>query len=218
MKPLIACVVLIISLCALFAADDSRKATDPFAGSFFPPELVLIAHDEIVLTPEQLEAVGACLQKTQGLSDELRVRLERETAALAALTKQEPAEEPALIAQLDRVLDLEREVKHLRIGQGVVVKNLLTPEQQAKLRGISLEIAKNHAAFTKLEEETGRRIAAKVQRAKEGAKKWIASGRDPSPIAQAMEEKFKPLMAAEKIFEAEAELDRVLEQLTKDAK
>ena len=179
---------------------------------------MLIAHDEIVLTPEQLEAVGACLQKTQGLSDELRVRLERETAALAALTKQEPAEEPALIAQLDRVLDLEREVKHLRVGQGVVVKNLLTPEQQAKLRGISLEIAKNHAAFTKLEEETGRRIAAKVQRAKEGAKKWIASGRDPSPIAQAMEEKFKPLMAAEKIFEAEAELDRVLEQLTKDAK
>jgi hypothetical protein len=179
---------------------------------------VLIAHDEIVLTPEQLEAVGACLQKTQGLSDELRVRLERETAALAALTKQEPAEEPALIAQLDRVLDLEREVKHLRVGQGVVVKNLLTPEQQAKLRGISLEIAKNHAAFTKLEEETGRRIAAKVQRAKEGAKKWIASGRDPSPIAQAMEGKFKPLMAAEKIFEAEAELDRVLEQLTKEAK
>ena len=33
-----------------------------------------------------------------------------------------------------------------------------------------------------------------------------------------MEGKFKPLMEADKVFEAEAVLDRVLEQLAKDAK
>jgi hypothetical protein len=52
----------------------------------------------------------------------------------------------------------------------------------------------------------------------EGAKKWAASGRDRSEIARAMEEKFKPLMEAGKVIEAEAVLDRVLEQLTQGAK
>ena len=44
------------------------------------------------------------------------------------------------------------------------------------------------------------------------------SGRDPSAIAKTMEEKFKPLMEAGKVGEAEAELDRVLEQLKPDGK
>ena len=218
MKLTIAFITLLTSLCPLFAADHSKKAADPFAGAFFPPELVLLAQDRIALTPEQLEAVRARVAKTQQRSDELRVKLERETAALAALTKQERVDEAPLLAQLDKVLDVERELKHLNVGAGVAIKNLLTPEQVAKLREMSFEIAKNHTAFTKLEEETSKRITAKVERVKEGAQKWVASGRDPSSIAQAMEEKFKPLMEADKVFEAEAVLDRVLKQLAPDGK
>ena len=206
------------SLCPLFAADKSKSANDPFTGAFFPPELVLLAQDRIALTPEQLAAVRARVEKTQQRLDELRVKLERETAALAALTKQERVDEVPLLAQLDRVLDVEREVKHLTVGSGVAIKNLLTPEQQGKLRELTFEIAKNHTAFTKLEEESGKRITAKMERVKAGAQKWAESGRDPSAIAQALEGKFKPLMEADKVFEAEAVLDRVLEQLAKDAK
>ena len=218
MKLTIAFITLLTSLCPLLAADHSKKAADPFAGAFFPPELVLLAQDRIALTPEQLAAVRARLEKTQQRSDELRVKLERETAALAALTKQERVDEAPLLAQLDKLLDVERELKHLHVGAGVAIKNLLTPEQVAKLREMSFEIAKNHAAFTGLEAETGKRISAKVERVKEDAQKWAASGRDPSSIAQAMEGKFKPLMEADKVFEAEAVLDRVLEQLKQGAK
>ena len=218
MKLTIAFLALLTSLCPLLAADAAKKAADPFAGAFFPPELVLLAQDRIALTPEQLEAVRACLEKTQQRSDELRAKLERETAALAALTKHERVDEAQLLAQLDKVLDVEREVKHLHVGSAVAVKNLLTPEQQAKLREMSFEMAKNHAAFTNLEQEASRRISAKAERVKEGAQKWVASGRDPSSIAQAMEGKFKPLMEADKVFEAEAVLDRVLKQLTPDGK
>ncbi len=218
MKLTIALFALLTSLCPLLAADASKKPIDPFEGAFFPPELVLLAQDRIALTPEQLEAVRVRLEKTQQRSDELRVRLERETAALAALTKQERVDEAPLLAQLDKVLDVEREVKHLNVGAGVAIKNLLTPEQQARLREMSFEIAKNHAAFTGLEAETGKRISAKVERVKEGAQKWVARGRDPSAIAQAIEGKFKPLMEADKVFEAEAELDRLLKLLPQDGK
>ena len=63
-----------------------------------------------------------------------------------------------------------------------------------------------------------KRLTEKVGLVMQGVKKWTASGREPSDIAKAMQEKFKPLMEADKVFEAEAVLDRVLEQLAKDAK
>ena len=203
---------LITSWCPLFAADESKKVSDPFNGAFFPPELVLMARDRIALTQEQQDALRARVEKTQPRSDELRAKLERETAALAALVKQERVDETALLAQLDKVLDVEREVKHLHVGLAVAIKNLLTPEQQAKLR----EIAKDGGA--QLGEDARKRLTEKVERVKEGAQKMAESGRDPSDILKAMEEKFKPLMEGGKAIEAEAELDRVLKQLTQGAK
>ena len=62
--------------------------------------------------------------------------------------------------------------------------------------------------------DTTKRLTDKVERIKAGARQWAASGRDPSAIGKMMEEKFKPLMEAGKLTEAEAELDRVLELLT----
>jgi Spy/CpxP family protein refolding chaperone len=204
---LIAFAILLASLCPLLAADESKPGNDPFAGAFFPPELVLMARDRIGLTQEQQDALRTRLEKVQPRSDELRAKLERETGALAALVKQERVDETALLAQLDKVLDAEREVKHLHVSMAAGIKNLLTPEQQAKLR----EIAKGGVA--QLGEDVRQRLTQKLERVQAGAHKWAESGRDPSEVLRAMEEKFKPLMDAGKVVEAEAELDRALEQL-----
>jgi Spy/CpxP family protein refolding chaperone len=209
---LIAFIALLTSLCPLFAADDSKTSADPFAGAFFPPELILMARDRIALTPEQQEAIRARVEKTQPRSNELRASLERETAALSTLAKKDRIDEAALGAQLDKVLDVERELKHLHLGLVAAIKNLLTPEQQATLR----EVAKG--GVSQLGDDARKRLSEKVERVKEGVQTWAASGRDPSVIAQTMEEKFKPLIDAGKIVEAEAELDRVLEQLKQGAK
>ena len=209
---LITTFVLLASLCPLFAADHAKPAADPFAGAFFPPELVLLARDRIALTPAQQETFRTRVEQTQARSEELRVKLERETAALAALAKPEHVDETALNAQIDKVLDVEREVKHVHLGMLVATKNLLTPEQQAKLR----EIAKDGGK--QLAEDTRQRLSNKVAQVKAGAQKWAASGRDPSAVAKTMEEKVKPLLDTGKIVEAEAELDRLLEQLKQDTK
>ncbi len=58
-----------------------------------------------------------------------------------------------------------------------------------------------------------KRLTEKVERMQQGAQKWAESGRDPSAILKTMEETFKPLIEAGKVIEAEAELDRILEQL-----
>ena len=62
------------------------------------------------------------------------------------------------------------------------------------------------------------RIAGKVERVQEGVRTWAASGRNPTTIVKTLQGTIKPLLDAGKAAEAEAELDRLLEQLTPDAK
>jgi Spy/CpxP family protein refolding chaperone len=209
---LIIALALLTSFGPLFAADDAKSAPDPLAGAFFPPELILLAHDQIALTSEQQAAIRARVEQTQSRSEELRSKLERETTALAAMARPERVDEAALLVQLDKVLEVERDLKHLHIGLLAAIKNQLTPEQQSRLR----ELAKD--GNTQLEQVVRKRLTEKVARVQEGAQKWAASGRDPKAIAQALEEKFKPLMDAGKPLEAEAELDRLLEQLQQNPK
>ena len=194
----------LLPLSAVFGAD---SPADPLAGAFFPPEVVMLAREQIGLTQAQQEALRVRAEKMQQRSEELRGKLEREAAALATLAKQKRVDEPAIIEQLDKVLDAEREVKHLHLGLLVAIKNLLTPEQQAKLQ----EIAKDGGA--QLVEATRKRLTKKVEDVQAGAQRWADSGRDPSAIAQAMEHRVKVLMDAGKVIEADAELDRILELL-----
>jgi Spy/CpxP family protein refolding chaperone len=209
---LIRLVAFFATVCALSAAESSQTQADPLAGAFYPPELILMAHSEIGLTQEQQDVLHARVQKMQPRSDELRQQLEKETAALSALARQDKVDEAAIAAQLDRVLDVERELKHLHISLLAGIKNLLTAEQLTKLR----EIEKGGGA--QFDEEMRRRLTDKVARVEAGAHAWEASGRDTSAIALAMQERVKPLLDSGKPIEAEAELDRLLGQLGQDAK
>lgn len=204
---------LLATLLPLHAAPaKDSPPPDPLEGAFFQPDLVMFASGRISLTQEQREALRARIEKAQPRFDELRQRLERESAALAALAKKERVDEAALTAQLDKLLDAERDMKRVHFGLLVAVKNLLTPEQQATLRKLAKE------GVEKLTDETRQRLSAKVERVQAGAQKWADSGRDPSAIAQAMQDEFKPLIEAGKVSEAEAVLDRLLKQLEQSAK
>lgn len=209
---IICLIALLNAACTLCAADSPPAPTDPLAGAFYPPELIMMAHAQIGLTQEQQEAVRARVQKTQASSDDLRQRLEQETAALSSLARQDKVDESAIAAQLDKVLDVERQLKHLQIGMLAGIKNMLSPEQQGKLR----DIEKDGGA--QIGEEMRRRLTEKVERVEAGARAWQASGRDTSTIARAMQERVKPLLDSGRPIEAEAELDRLLEQLKQDAK
>jgi Spy/CpxP family protein refolding chaperone len=204
--------LVLLSTGFVLAAADQPAPADPFAGAFFPPESILLAHDQIGLTSAQQESLRARVEKTQVRFEEIKQRLERETAALSALARQEGVEEAALGAQLDKVLDVEREVKHLQIGLMVAARNLLTPEQRAQMRKLVQGGVKE---FT---EAARARISEKVERVQDAVQDMVSKGRDPSAIGKVMETKVGPFLNAGKFGEAEAELDRLLAQLDKDAK
>jgi hypothetical protein len=61
-----------------------------------------------------------------------------------------------------------------------------------------------------------KRLTEKVERVQDGVRMWMEDGRDPSVIARMMEQKVKPLLKTGRFTEADAELDRVLDQLKQD--
>ncbi len=59
--------------------------------------------------------------------------------ALVALLKQTPADETRVIAQLDKVLTSEREIKRTQITLMLRIKNKLTLDQQSRLQKLRPE-------------------------------------------------------------------------------
>lgn len=211
MKPLIV-MAFLAALATLVAADAPSTPKDPLAGAFFPPELVLLARERTRLSPEMAQTIRAHMEQEQTRLEGLKMRLEHETMVLSTLAKEDRVDELKVNEQLDRVLAIEREAKHVQLGLLISVKNLLTPAQQEVMR----ELVKDGGA--KFTSDLRRRLTEKVERVKVGAQKWAASGRDPSAITQEMQRTVGPLLDAGNPIEAEAELDRLLGRLDSDAK
>jgi Spy/CpxP family protein refolding chaperone len=107
---------------------------DPLAQFIFPPELVMGHQREIGLTDEQKTFLRGEIQRVTLRFTELQWQLQDSMEGLAAVMKESSVNEQQAMSQLDKILDTEREIKHLHIGLAVRIKNKLTPEQQSKLQ------------------------------------------------------------------------------------
>jgi len=89
---------------------------------------------EIGLSPDQKSFINAELQKAQAKFSELQWQLAGEIETMASLVKQERIDEAQSLAQLDKILNLEREIKRTHIALVIRIKNRLSGEQQARLQ------------------------------------------------------------------------------------
>ena len=118
------------------------------------------------------------------------------------------------MAQFDKVLSQEREVKRAHLAFVLGIRSKLTREQQAKLRDIKSKIA---AGQIRSPEEVQRVLQGKMQKVQENVQRWQNDGRDPSAVAEIMQE-LEPLMKQGKLKDAEALLDRALKLLNESEK
>jgi Spy/CpxP family protein refolding chaperone len=109
-------------------------AQDPIAENLFPPDQVLANQKAIGLDDARRNYVRAEVLKAQTRFTELQFQLQDAMESLVTLLKQNPVDEGQVMAQLDKVLNAEREVKRTQIALMVRIKNKLTPEQQSRLR------------------------------------------------------------------------------------
>ena len=132
MRMRIFCVGALLLLAA-GAARAQQPDQDPLGQSFFPPELVIQHQEAIGLSAEQKDFLKAEIRQAQLKFTELQWKLQDEMEKMVSLVKQPRVDEQQALAQLDKVLAAEREVKKEQITLLVRIKNKLTPEQQAKL-------------------------------------------------------------------------------------
>lgn len=107
---------------------------DPLAQNLFPPEMVMQHRQEIGLTDEQHNAIRQELRKASTRFNELQFQMEDEMETMQKLTKAAAVDEQKVLAQLDKILNIEREIKRTQLQVSVRIKNKLTEEQQTKLR------------------------------------------------------------------------------------
>jgi Spy/CpxP family protein refolding chaperone len=135
MKPTAICLCLLLSLAA-GTAHAQQPDRDPIGQSFFAPELVIQNQEAIGLNDEQKSYLKTEIRAAQLRFTELQWKLQDEMEKMIALVKQPHVEEKDAVAQLEKVLALEREIKRAQVTLLVRIKNKLTPDQQAKLAEI----------------------------------------------------------------------------------
>ena len=109
---------------------------DPIGRQLFPPEIVMGHQEELGLQEKQRAAIRSEVHKVQSRFVDLQWQLSEDTEKMASLLRSTPIDEARVLEQADKVMAQEREVKKMQLSMLVRIRNLLTPEQIAKLQEI----------------------------------------------------------------------------------
>jgi len=109
---------------------------DMLGDEMFPPDMIMQHQRELGLTDEQKAFMRGEINKTSARFNDLQWQLQDAMEALHETMKGDQVNEQQALAQLDKVLDAEREIKKLHMALAIRIKNNLTPDQVQKLQGM----------------------------------------------------------------------------------
>jgi len=141
MKRTLPAIVLLLvavgTVCAEPLMGMGRRRGPTFLRQLFVPTAVMRHQAEIGLTDAQRDAITSEMNQTHERTVALRWQLESKSAALEKLLATDKIDEQAAMAQAAELMRLEEQMKRNHLELLIRVKNLLTPEQQAKLRTLA---------------------------------------------------------------------------------
>jgi Spy/CpxP family protein refolding chaperone len=115
------------------AQTPAAGSTDDIAQNLFAPDLVFKYREDIGLDDAQAKALKSLVQNAQSRFLDLQWDMQADAGKLVQLLRTPKIDETAALAQVDKVLGMEREVKKAQLSLLIRIKNLLTPAQQQKL-------------------------------------------------------------------------------------
>ena len=124
---------LLLSSAVALAQSPAPGAGDELSQALFPPELVMKHRQDINLNDQQAATLKEMMQKAQHRFVDLQWDMQTQTARLGTLLKARPVDPAAALAQVDRVLTVERDVKIAQLSLLIGIKNLLSNAQQDQL-------------------------------------------------------------------------------------
>jgi Spy/CpxP family protein refolding chaperone len=101
--------------------------------------MVMRNQKAIGLTADQQNAIRGEMQKTVSQFTDLQWQQSAEEETMQELAKADHPDEAKILAQLDKLTTIENTMKRTQLSLMVRVKNLLTPDQQQKLRALEKE-------------------------------------------------------------------------------
>ena len=99
----------------------------------FPPEMVLQNQAAIGLSNDQQASINKAVGEMQASVATAKARVQGASVKLRSLLSEPRVDANAALEQVDSILGVEREVNRSQFVLMIKVKNILTPEQQAKL-------------------------------------------------------------------------------------
>ncbi|OGV42013.1 MAG: hypothetical protein A2X48_19090 [Lentisphaerae bacterium GWF2_49_21] len=118
----------------------SMRHTRMFGMSFneelFPPESVMQNQQALGLTDEQKKSILEVMKTFSAQFTELQWKQSAEQEIMSELLKQEQVDETKSLAQLDKLMAIENEIKRLNLGNLIKIRNLLTAEQKTKMKSL----------------------------------------------------------------------------------
>src|SRR5262245_40468704 len=102
------CAILLLFCQPLYA---QQQPNDPFAEFLFPPEIVMKHQRVLGLNDAQKEFFKSETRNMLTRFTELQWQLQDEMEKLVSLVKQGTVDEQSVLAQLDKVLSIEQEIK-----------------------------------------------------------------------------------------------------------
>jgi Spy/CpxP family protein refolding chaperone len=139
LKVYLMCVIVVLAAGRFWADEPS---SDPIAEYLYPPELVMQNQQVLGLSDEQKTAIRKEIQTAQSNFTDKQWKLQDEMETMVSLIKQDRIDEQKVLTQLDKILDLEREIKRTHFTLVVRMKNKLTSEQIAKLAELKKQSGK----------------------------------------------------------------------------
>ena len=104
--------------------------------NFFTPEMVMQNQLTLKLSEDQKSSIRKIMKDSMVAFTDLQWQQGIEQESMSSLLKQEKVDEAKAVAQLEKLLVIENEIKKLHLSSLIKVKNLLTSDQQATLAAL----------------------------------------------------------------------------------
>jgi Spy/CpxP family protein refolding chaperone len=106
---------------------------DPIAARLYPPELVMSHQRELGIDDRQRDAIIEQIEKAQSQIVKLQWQMQAASEQLVKLLDAPRVDEAPALAQAERVMSLERDLKKVHLALLIRIRNVLTDAQRARL-------------------------------------------------------------------------------------
>jgi Spy/CpxP family protein refolding chaperone len=135
--------ILVLVLAPVLVGGMARADTpapDVIATRLYPPELIMGHQQELGIDDKQRDAIVKEVQALQSKVVEVQWQMQAAVEELGKILDTSRVDELKALAQADRVMGFERDVKRAHLAALIRIRNVLSDPQRAKLAALRAKL------------------------------------------------------------------------------